>query len=192
MANGEAGTDGAGNGDGEVVLTLSTSLRSELKDPFGPVFTDAEELLAAAGEPILAVGDVVTYHLLGADRRPDVAVVDGYTERTAVDEAVARRVTTDGPRIPNPAATLTVELLRALVDALAAEESRTLVVAGEEDLATLPAILAAPTGASVVYGQPGEGMVLVTVDAETRDRARRLVERMDGDPERALSVLETA
>jgi uncharacterized protein (UPF0218 family) len=62
-------------------------------------------------------------------------------------------------------------------------------VEGEEDLAAVPAVIVAPAGASVVYGQPGEGMVLVDAD-EVRDEARDLLRRMDGDPEQALSLLE--
>ena len=36
-----------------VLLRLPDSLRGELKEPWGPVFTDAEDLLAEAGEPTL-------------------------------------------------------------------------------------------------------------------------------------------
>ncbi|MFW6045239.1 MAG: DUF359 domain-containing protein, partial [Natronomonas sp.] len=61
--------------------------------------------------------------------------------------------------------------------------------AGEEDLAALPAILASPDGAGIVYGQPDEGMVLATVDDDLRTFARELMERMDGDTERALTIL---
>jgi uncharacterized protein (UPF0218 family) len=63
------------------------------------------------------------------------------------------------------------------------------VVDGEEDLATLPALVAAPTGASIVYGQPGEGMVLVEVDLTSTDRARDLLSRMRGETRRLWSVL---
>jgi hypothetical protein len=68
----------------------------------------------------------------------------------------------------------------------------TIDVDGEEDLATLPAILATPVGGSVVYGQPDEGMVLVAVTPAARREARSLLGRMDGDPEAALALLEAA
>jgi uncharacterized protein (UPF0218 family) len=48
----------------------------------------------------------------------------------------------------------------------------------------------ATEGASVVYGQPGEGMVHVRVDSEVSERARGLLNRMDGDHERARELLE--
>ncbi|WP_149785294.1 GTP-dependent dephospho-CoA kinase family protein [Halorubrum aquaticum] len=184
------------------MLTLPDSLRDAFKEPMGPVTTDADTLLAAAAEtreeygrpdaPVVAVGDVVTYHLREAGRVPDIALVDGKTEReavrTEVSEALAagreKRVT-----VENPAATLTVALLEALADALADPDPVTIEVDGEEDLAALPAILASPDGASVVYGQPGEGMVRVEVSPESRERARELFEGLDGDVDGAFDAL---
>ena len=177
----------------EAVVELQAALRPELKEPMGPVYTDTEELLAAARPPIIAVGDMVTYHLQEAGHVPDVALVDGRTERTAVDDDIVdsfsgfdREVT-----LENPPATLTAALLTELQHALArAGEEPTLVrVDGEEDLATLPALVAAPAGASIVYGQPGEGMVLVEVARASTDRARDLLSRMDGETRRLWSIL---
>ncbi len=180
----------------DVLLALPRALRGELKDPLGPVYTDADELLADAGGPVVTVGDVVTYHLLRAGRRPDVALVDGKTKRDPVDEAVWEAIDGFGHRVEvsNPAATLSTALLDALRAALdraggGGAETTVIVVDGEEDLAALPAVLAAPDGASVVYGQPDEGMVLAAVTDEHRATVRDLLERMDGDAMRAFDVL---
>jgi hypothetical protein len=187
--DGDEGGDGTGP-EGEVVLRLPEALRSEFKEPFGPVYADARALLADAGRPVVAVGDVVTYHLREAGHEPALAVVDGYTERERADEAV-REAALDGraPEVHNPAATLTAELLSAIRAGIEAPDPTTVVVDGEEDLATLPAVLVAPEGASVVYGQPGEGMVLVGVDAGTRERFDAVFDRLDGDPRRARELL---
>jgi len=177
----------------EVVVELPGALRPELKEPLGPIFSDAESLLGAATDPIITVGDIVTYHLLEAGRVPAVALVDERTERSSVDPEIRASITGFDRTIPvsNPPGTLTAELLEALGTAIAgAGEGPTLVdVDGEEDLATLPAILLAPEGASVVYGQPGEGMVHVPVDRAGTDRARELLSRMDGDTRHLWSVL---
>jgi uncharacterized protein (UPF0218 family) len=175
----------------DVVLELPSGLRHELKEPLGRIYTDTAALLADAGDPIIAVGDMVTYHLIEAGRTPDLALVDERTKRSVVDADVTAAI--DGfdrsRSVDNPAATLTAELLAALRDGIDSDETTLLDVDGEEDLAALPAVLAAPAGASVVYGQPDEGMVLVDCDEAARDRARSLLERMDGDAERAIGLV---
>ncbi|WP_247010192.1 GTP-dependent dephospho-CoA kinase family protein [Halorientalis litorea] len=180
----------------DVVVTLQQSLRGELKEPFGPLYTDAETLLADADDPLVAVGDIVTYHLVRAGQVPDVALVDGHTKRSTVEdhvqEAIDSGVFDREVRVPNPPATLSADLLTALRDALDADGSTVVVVDGEEDLGALPAIVAAPDAASVVYGQPDEGMVLVTCDAETVDVVRDLLTRMDGDTGRLWGLLGLA
>ncbi|PSQ08796.1 DUF359 domain-containing protein [Halobacteriales archaeon QS_5_70_15] len=181
--------------DAEVLLSLPRSLRGELKDPLGPVYTDAAGLLADAGDPVVTVGDVVTYHLLRADRRPDVALVDRKTKRETVDDAIWAAIDGFDRRIgvSNPPATLSASLLTELRSAFdrtgAGEGTTVLVVDGEEDLAALPAVLAAPEGASVVYGQPDEGMVRAGTSPDERAVVRDLLERMDGDADRAFDVL---
>ncbi|RLM72340.1 GTP-dependent dephospho-CoA kinase family protein [Halorubrum sp. Atlit-26R] len=193
------------DGPSDPLLTLPESLRDAFKEPLGPVTTDAEALLAAADETrerhaspaegpprLIAVGDVVTYHLREAGRVPDAALVDGKTEREAVREEIATTLSaTDERRVPveNPAAALSAALLDALAEALAADEPVTIEVTGEEDLAALPAMLAAPLGSTVVYGQPGEGMVRVAVTPETRRRARELFEGLAGDVAAAYEIL---
>lgn len=184
-----------GNGGGDesvgVVLTLPADERAAFKEPLGPIETDADAVLAAVDGPLIAVGDAVTYHLERAGRRPDVAVIDGRTEREAVDSEVRDVVDDDDAiEVTNPAATLTDALLRELCAAIARGETATILVDGEEDLATLPAVLVAPDDASVVYGQPGEGMVHVRIDDGVRDRVRQLLSTMDGDHDRVWSLCE--
>jgi len=158
----------------------------------GPLYTDADALLADAGRPLCTVGDVVTYHVLDAGATPAVALVDERTEREAVDDEVAAGIDDDCfdrvVHVENPPAVLTEALLTALREGFVAG-STLLRVDGEEDLATLPAVLAAPDGAGVVYGQPGEGMVLLAVDDDLRGEVRAIVERMDGDPDRLFELL---
>jgi uncharacterized protein (UPF0218 family) len=174
------------------VLTLPPALREAFKEPFGPLYTDIDALLAEADEPIVTVGDVVTYHLREAGHEPHVAVVDGLTERDAIPEEVRQGLEGAGERridIVNEPAALSRDLLIALRDATDAEEDTLLVVEGEEDLATLPAVLVTPLGGSVVYGQPGEGMVLIEVTAEARAEIRDLLEQFDGDADAAFAAL---
>ncbi|MFC6725784.1 DUF359 domain-containing protein, partial [Halobium palmae] len=94
-------------------LRLPDDLREAFKEPMGRVYTDPATLLRDAkttGDgPIVAVGDVVTYHLRQANREPAVAFIDGKTEREAVnDEVQATLAESDAERVnvENPPATL--------------------------------------------------------------------------------------
>jgi len=166
------------------VATLPETERKAFKEPLGPIFTEADDLLADAGEPIIAVGDVVTYHLVRAGVTPHLTLVDGLTERQAVAEEIGRgmpavdRVET----VESAAGTISAPLVEALVAGLDRDEPTLVRVDGEEDLATLPAILVAPDGASVVYGHPGQGMARVDVTPEVREQVRVLCGRLDTEP----------
>ncbi|MFC6756844.1 MULTISPECIES: GTP-dependent dephospho-CoA kinase family protein [Haloarcula] len=177
----------------DVLLTLPAALRSELKEPMGALYTDTAALLSDAGEPLVAVGDMVTYHLLEAGRVPDLALVDEQTKRSAVDSDVTAAITgfdrTVG--VDNPAGTLTRELLEAMRAGLDSDDTTLVDVDGEEDLAALPAVLVAPETASVVYGQPDEGMVLVTPNGSVRERVRSILARMDGDSQAVFAAISS-
>jgi uncharacterized protein (UPF0218 family) len=177
------------------MLSLPSDLRGAFKQPFGPVYTDATALLSDAGRPVIAVGDVVTYHLRAAGHHPAVSVIDGRTEREAVDAEIRQALSDPDNRlnVQNDPGTLEEPLLTALADTVTTAggdaDPVTIVVDGEEDLATLPAVLVAPVGATVVYGQPGKGMVRVAVTPASRSEMRSLLERMSGDVAGALAAL---
>lgn len=197
------------------MLELPATLRVELKEPLGEIYTDPDALLAAVDEHaeataasdtstansdpstaaarLLTVGDVVTATLADAGRQPDIAVIDGRTEREPVDPAVEATLSALAGRrlsVTNPPATLSESLLTTLREtATGTDLPVTISVDGEEDLAALPSILALPDGASVVYGQPDEGMVHVPVRPAVRATARELLAEFDGDTDAAISLL---
>lgn len=168
-----------------VVARLEAADRDAFKEPLGEIYEDAEDLLRAAGDPVVAIGDVVLAHLGAAGQTPALAVVDGRTEREPIDDWVreGRPEAATVRDVENPAGTITAALVRAIEAGLAAPGPTRIDVDGEEDLAVLPAILLAPAGSTVVYGQPDEGMVAVPVDASTRSTGRRLLGLLDRDRE---------
>lgn len=168
----------------DTVAILPEGLREDLREPLGQVVGSVEAILEDSAGPVVAVGDVVTGHLLDASVEPLVSIIDGRTERKAVDESLRRRLPLQtGRSVPNEAGTLSGELVAATVTAIDdGEPGRVLTVDGEEDLAALPAVLAAPENAVVVYGQPGEGMVRAIVDEATRTRVRGLLDQFDAEP----------
>jgi len=179
-------------------VRLPKEMRGDLKEPLGDVVAEVKK--GRLRGRVIAVGDMVTYHLLEAGVEPDVAVVDGKTEREEVDDEVVNRwsalpVTA---RVENEPGTVSREVVEALREAIDEGDghgdghghghgngdgkSGCLVeVEGEEDLVVLPAVVLADDGDVVLYGQPGEGMVYVDVDEVTRERALDLLGRMEGD-----------
>ncbi len=168
-----------------VVARLPTAERAAFKEPLGEVYTSTERLLSDVDGPLVAVGDVVLAHLGRAGVTPTVAVIDGRTERGAVDDWVreARPAAATERTVENPPGTITAELVAGIESGLQSAATVRIVVSGEEDLAVLPALLLAPRGATIVYGQPGEGMVAVPVDEGIRETARELLARTDRDRE---------
>ena len=178
--------------DADVLVRLPDEHRAEFKDPLGPVYADPAALLEAVTGQLVTIGDVVSYHMIEAGRVPDVAVVDGRSERTAVDpeiDAVLQSSPVEQLRATNPPGQLTMSLVSALKDAIDREGRVQVVVDGEEDLATVPVVLLAPRGTAVVYGQPGRGMVHIDVTPENQSRARSLLALMEGDHETLASMI---
>lgn len=137
------------------------------------------ELLGA--KKVVAVGDMTAFYLLQSSIIPDLAVVDNKTKRERLPEDILKNLDHNSYKsikVKNPPATLTRELIELVRDSLAKDERVKIVVEGEEDLATLPAILYAPMGSVVVYGQPDEGSVLVQVTPEMKMSIDELMKKM--------------
>ncbi|MDK2891193.1 MAG: GTP-dependent dephospho-CoA kinase [Methanoculleus sp.] len=155
------------------MLRLPEAHRDLFKKPFGTLYGSIGELLPRLeGRAVYAVGDVVTHNLLAAGVVPDIAIIDGYTMRTPCNRSPllrARRLTAK-----NPPGTITDELADAIDEGVRGQPA-VIFVEGEEDLAVIPLVLAAPPGAAVLYGQPGEGVVLRLVDASAKKEAASML-----------------
>jgi len=155
------------------MLTLPEEHRKLFQEPFGELHRNLDEVIPEIlGNIVYAVGDVVTHNLQKKGIIPDIAVVDGHTMRSP-----CRRVPEihgEYIRVKNPAGTLTDDLIRALEHAVG-HSPFTVIVDGEEDLAVIPLVIAAPDGAIVLYGQPGQGVVLRTVNADAKNTARQFL-----------------
>lgn len=162
---------------------LTPSLRRKLKNPLGRLFPAAEvrgeEFLAlvVGTEFVVTVGDRVTETIQETTgRSPDVFVVDGVERRTPREVPHIAH----GPTIKakNPAGRITKAALGAMKRAFAGEKPAMVLIDGEEDLLTIPAVIDAPLGAVVFYGQPLQGVVAVKVDEESKASARAILKQM--------------
>jgi len=162
---------------------LTPSLRRKLKKPLGRLFpavdVRGEEFLAlVTGSPfVVTVGDRVTETLQETTgRSPDVFVVDGMERRSARE--VPRIAHASTVTAKNPAGRITKAALGAMKRAFAGEKPVMVLIEGEEDLLTIPAVIDAPLGAVVFYGQPLEGVVAIMVDEKSRASAREVLRKM--------------
>lgn len=155
------------------MLRLPNEHRALFRNPFGTLYPELKTALPLlTGRAIYTVGDVVTGSILASGILPTIAIIDGYTRRLPCPPTLlhqARQI-----QVKNPAGAITDELINAIKDA-AADPPALIVVDGEEDLAVLPVILAVPDGGHLLYGQPGEGVVLCTIDHQAKERARKML-----------------
>ena len=162
-------------------LSLPENAREAMREPLGPIIQDSElEAHIAGAGPLVSVGDMVTATLLDAGYDVSLAVFDYKTKRTEGMDFCGRLGKMPGRRlhVRNPPAKITHELWDALRNAFSmvgAGDRVGIEVEGEEDLAAIPAIMMAPEGARVLYGMPGKGMVVVTVNDRARKRAGALL-----------------
>lgn len=159
------------------MLVLPKQQRHLFRQPFGTLYPSLDPILPLlCGNPFFSVGDVVTDRLLKAGYPPAVAIIDGQTMRRphdGVDIASFQII-----RVKNPAGCITPELVTATHDAVIARNT-VIQVDGEEDLAVLPLALAAPIGSFILYGQPGEGVVVLEVSVQVQEQAQSLLDRFE-------------
>jgi len=170
------------------LLLLPDELRSSLKEPLGRLYKgNGQECVTAmenellSAKKVVAIGDMTAFYLLNASIVPDLLVVDNKTKRMPVSHHVKEMLDHDIYKtvmVKNPAATITKDLIDLILESLHGTAHVKIIVEGEEDLATLPAILYAPLGSAVVYGQPNEGSVLVDVTTERKLHIEEFMKRM--------------
>lgn len=161
------------------VYALPESLRTRLARPLGRLFS-ADEVRGQAfadvfkdATMVITVGDRVTETLGARGRVPDVQVVDSREnrkERAPPNVAYARKI-----EVENPPGTITEDAIEGIREALRGPKPARVAVRGEEDLLALPVIALAPLSTVIFYGQPGEGIVMVRADAESKSRNRAIL-----------------
>lgn len=150
-------------------LKASEETRRIARKPLGILLKGGElsGLLKGFNGVIISVGDVVSKSLLDMGFNPSVCVVDGKTLRVCSQDVErfqrGRRVL----RLINPPGTISEESWSIFKEALESQPA-TILVEGEEDLLTLVAVKTAPNGSLIVYGQPGEGVVVVNVNQSSK------------------------
>lgn len=172
-------------------MVLTPQVESELKDPFGQLIPGPEDepshamsevliLTEGALGPLIAVGDVTVKALQDLGRPADIGLIDGRTKRQVWEgaEGIDSTLYDSVLECSSPAGRLTPSLLsscKAAISSWRDEKSSLIIVEGEEDLAPLLLHPLAPIGSVILYGQPGEGVVIRRCGEDAKQRCRRLL-----------------
>ncbi len=124
---------------------------------------------------VTTVGDVVSRETLVAGIQVNLRIVDQMTLRKRISPIEIRAERTY--KVRNPAGIITKEAWDTIREALKDREAL-ILVDGEEDLLAIPAVLESPDNALVVYGQPSEGLVVVTASLEKKSEVRKIMNQM--------------
>lgn len=164
-------------------MKLPEDRRDEFKKVMGKLFENLEDALnyleSLDYKHIVTVGDVVSADFLRNDLEPDIIIADFKTERSPAKEKdvkIIKEYTASTTKVRNPAGQITEELWKSIEEA---EPPAKIIVDGEEDMATIPAAILIPETSVVVYGQPGEGLVVVEITKEKRKEFKELLDILE-------------
>jgi len=166
-----------------IPVKLPDSLRDKFKTPLGVLLPESKadktniEKFISEKSYIITVGDRTTEKMINFGLIPSLQIIDGQEKRKKREPpklASATELTVD-----NPAAEITLGSIDMIKQAFTMQPPVRLCVNGEEDLLVLPVCIHAPDNAVVLYGQPNEGLVIVKITPEIRNKAQRLVDSME-------------
>ena len=163
-------------------MHLPENLRDKLKKPLGILILDSDitKSIILKNIPehsfVITVGDATTEKLIKYGITPSLQIVDGIEKRTKRELPPGDVKTILSCN--NPAGEITMESVKTIKKAFQSIPPVRIVVTGEEDLMVLPAVVYAPAHATVLYGQPNEGLVIVPINDMTRNKAQSVIDSM--------------
>jgi len=166
--------------------SIPPELREKLKKPWGKLLrgsfdkttNEIRVIIKEENSPcVITVGDVVSKNLVEGGIHPKLLIVDNKVMRTNVKPLPLPEG--EEVHVKNPPGTITREAIKAIQEAFKTDRIVKIIVEGEEDLLTPVAVLYAPENSIVVYGQPGEGAVVVKVTKDKKDEAADILKAMN-------------
>jgi broad-specificity NMP kinase/uncharacterized protein (UPF0218 family) len=167
-------------------LVVPEQFIMDFRRPFGKLYSSGQddaakriikELKKTKGLTV-TVGDMTSHSLIKNGLKPNMIIIDGKQKRGRFEG----KISFNGAevKVKNPARHITVEMWKAIETSIPGLKKRRvkILVNGEEDLAVLPCAIHLPLGSRIIYGQFGEGLVLVYLDQERKDRAKAILENI--------------
>ncbi len=164
-------------------MKLPDSLIDQLKIPFGVLLPESKadktniEKHLSENSYVITVGDRTTEKMIEFGLIPSLQIIDSQEKRSKREPpqlANAIELTVD-----NPAAEITSQSISIIQEAFAMQPPVRISVNGEEDLLVIPVCVYAPENAIVLYGQPNEGLVIVKITPEIRNKTQKLLDSME-------------
>jgi len=165
-------------------LQLPDDLRDQLKKPLGNLISDndpnRENIIKkiSAESVIITVGDRTTENMLQLGLKPQIQIIDGLEKRSEcavpADDTINTKLS-----CKNPPGEITEESIQVIQKAFSSEPPVRITVDGEEDLLVIPVCIHAPENSVVMYGQPNEGLVIVTITPEIRAKVQKILDAMN-------------
>ncbi|MDQ1279187.1 MAG: GTP-dependent dephospho-CoA kinase, partial [Thermoproteota archaeon] len=126
---------------------------------------------------LIVVGDFVTLNTIKYNISADTYIIDNKVMRKPVESISIGDMKI--LRARNPPGEIIEEAWEATKKVVEDFSKCCLIIDGEEDLLTLPAIKFAPKRAIIVYGQPHVGIVLVNITESKKKEIDFLIEKME-------------
>ena len=164
-------------------MRLPENLRKQLKIPFGILLPSQQvnrnNIQKHLSEKtfLITVGDATTENMINLGILPSLQIIDNQEKRKERKSLSIKGVNTT-LSCRNPAGEITQECITTIKNGFNSKPPVRITVDGEEDLLVIPVCIFAPPNAVVMYGQPNEGLVIVKIDTEIRDKAQKILDSM--------------
>jgi len=165
-------------------VKLPDNLREQLKIPLGLLLLESEankkniQKHISENSFVITVGDRTTEKMIEFGLIPSLQIIDGQEKR------IKRNIPENFDALTlltcdNPAAEITNQSIETIKKAFVSKTPVRITVYGEEDLLVIPVCIYAPENSVVMYGQPNEGLVIVKVTPEIRNKTQKLLDLME-------------
>ena len=164
-------------------MKLPDSLRNQLKIPLGILLPESQadktniEKHLSENSYVITVGDRTTEKMIEFGLIPSLQIIDSKEKRAKREPPKLSNATE--LIVDNPAAEITTQSIDIIKKAFAMQPPVRLCVNGEEDLLVIPVCIYAPENAIILYGQPNEGLVIVKITPEIRNKTQKLLDSME-------------
>ena len=165
-------------------MKLPDSLREQFKTPLGDLIPESQanksniQKHLPENSYLITVGDRTTEKMIDFGLIPSLQIIDNQEKRVKREPAKNNNAYTE-LICDNPAAEITPQSIDSIKKAFVSKTPVRLTVRGEEDLLVIPVCIHAPENSIVMYGQPNEGLVIVKVTPEIRNKTQRLLDLME-------------